>query len=79
MCVRRPIKGYSREGFDVCPFYENGECRHQPKFQIVSCELCSKSLDAKVSLGGKLALLFPFNIFLHKMSPLFPDQFSCSP
>ena len=34
---------------------------------------------SKVSLGGKLALLFPFNLFLHKMSPLIPDQFSCSP
>ena len=35
--------------------------------------------QAKVSLGGKLALLFPLNLFCHKMSPLFPDQFSCSP
>ena len=34
--------------------------------------------ETKVSLGGKPALLFPFNLFLHKMSPLLPDQFSCT-
>ena len=26
-------------------------------------------------IGGKLALLFPFYLFLHKMSPLIWDQF----